>query len=228
MPCDGRMYADQVEGLKDLVSTSVQVLAYATFAESAESLLASTDGAFILAGTAYGGCLAMEVLARAPDRVRLPRRRGVSAARRLLIVALHDNHLTKEAIRVRAKKRPRPPPPYWQADRRYSAIEKRAGRRCGDLVVRSTRGLAPRMKRIAQIATIVQMLRITVKALISVFRSSTLRLVLSGLTANQCVVGCSVPLSNSSSIRHVVSASCFSSDTRATSAPTVSPRATAW
>lgn len=165
----------------------------------------------------------MEATAR---RVRLPRRRGVSAAWRLLIVALHDNHLTKEAIRVRSKKRPRPPP-YWQADRRYSAIEKRAGRRCGDLVVRSTRGLAPRMKRIAQIATIVQMLRITVKALISVFGSSTLRLVLSGLTASQCVVGWSVPLSNSSSIRHVASASCFSSDTRATSAPTVSPRATA-
>ena len=70
MPCDGRMYADQVEGLKDLASTSVRVLEYPTFAESAESLLASTDGAFILAGTAYGGCLAMEVLARAPDRVR--------------------------------------------------------------------------------------------------------------------------------------------------------------
>ena len=70
MPCDGRMYADQVEGLKNLVSTSVQVLAHATFAESAESLLASTSDTFILAGTAYGGCLAMEVLARAPDRVR--------------------------------------------------------------------------------------------------------------------------------------------------------------
>ncbi|MFL9959217.1 alpha/beta hydrolase [Paraburkholderia nemoris] len=70
MPCDGRMYADQVEGLKDLASPSVQVLAHATFAESADRLLNSTTGTFILAGTAYGGCLAMEVLARAPDRVR--------------------------------------------------------------------------------------------------------------------------------------------------------------
>ncbi|EEA01246.1 alpha/beta hydrolase fold [Burkholderia sp. H160] len=70
MPCDGRMYANQVEGLKDIVSPSVRVLAHATFADSADSLLASTDGDFILAGTAYGGCLAMEVLARAPDRVR--------------------------------------------------------------------------------------------------------------------------------------------------------------
>jgi len=39
MLCDERMYADQVKGLKDLVSISVQVLAHATFAESAESLL---------------------------------------------------------------------------------------------------------------------------------------------------------------------------------------------
>lgn len=70
MPCDGRMYADQIEALKDLASPTVKILAQPTFAESAEELLASTSDAFILAGTAYGGCLAMEVLARAPDRVR--------------------------------------------------------------------------------------------------------------------------------------------------------------
>ncbi|MEM5316535.1 alpha/beta hydrolase [Paraburkholderia sp. JHI869] len=70
MPCDGRMYANQVEGLKDLVSPSVSVLAESTFAESADKLLAAIVGDFILAGTAYGGCLAMEVLARAPERVR--------------------------------------------------------------------------------------------------------------------------------------------------------------
>ncbi|MCA8101586.1 alpha/beta fold hydrolase [Burkholderia contaminans] len=70
MPCDGRMYADQIEALKDLASPTVKILAHATFAESAEKLLTSTSGAFILVGTAYGGCLAMEVLARAPERVR--------------------------------------------------------------------------------------------------------------------------------------------------------------
>lgn len=70
MPCDARMYADQVDALKDLVSPTVKILAQPTFAESAEQILASTSSAFILAGTAYGGCLAMEVLARAPDRVR--------------------------------------------------------------------------------------------------------------------------------------------------------------
>jgi len=70
MPCDGRLYADQIDGLKDLVSPSVHVLARKTFADSADALLASTSGSFVLAGTAYGGCLAMEVLARAPERVR--------------------------------------------------------------------------------------------------------------------------------------------------------------
>jgi pimeloyl-ACP methyl ester carboxylesterase len=70
MPCDGRMYAEQVEALAGLVALTVRLLTHATFADSAKSLLSSVDGAFILAGTAYGGCLAMEVLARAPDRIR--------------------------------------------------------------------------------------------------------------------------------------------------------------
>ncbi|WP_423372379.1 alpha/beta fold hydrolase [Burkholderia sp. LMG 32019] len=70
MPCDERMYAHQIERLSDLVAPSVRVLGYPTFADSAESLLASVDGPFIIAGTAYGGCLAMEVLARAPERIR--------------------------------------------------------------------------------------------------------------------------------------------------------------
>jgi pimeloyl-ACP methyl ester carboxylesterase len=70
MPCDGRLYADQIDGLKDLVSHSVHVLARKTFADSADALLASISGSFVLAGTAYGGCLAMEILARAPERVR--------------------------------------------------------------------------------------------------------------------------------------------------------------
>lgn len=70
MPCDGRMYAKQIQGLADLVIPTVRILAHATFADSAKSLLASVDGPFILAGTAYGGCLAMELLARAPERIR--------------------------------------------------------------------------------------------------------------------------------------------------------------
>ncbi|CAB3744347.1 alpha/beta fold hydrolase [Paraburkholderia rhynchosiae] len=70
MPCDGRLYADQIDRLQDLISPSVHVLDRNTFADSADALLASTSGSLILAGTAYGGSLAMEVLARAPERVR--------------------------------------------------------------------------------------------------------------------------------------------------------------
>src|SRR4051794_20673295 len=70
MRCDGRLYAHRIDGLKDLVSPSEHVLDRKTFGDSADALLASTSGSFILAGTAYGGCLAMEVLARAPERVR--------------------------------------------------------------------------------------------------------------------------------------------------------------
>ncbi|MGI4859108.1 MAG: alpha/beta fold hydrolase, partial [Janthinobacterium lividum] len=69
MPCDGRMYAHQIACLRDLVSPAVQVLDRVTLADSADALLASVSGPFLLAGTAYGGCLAMEVLARAPERV---------------------------------------------------------------------------------------------------------------------------------------------------------------
>lgn len=70
MPCDARMYAAQVDGLRDLVLPSVHVLSYPTFAESAGHLLSVLEGPFILAGTAYGGGLALEVLATMPDRVR--------------------------------------------------------------------------------------------------------------------------------------------------------------
>lgn len=70
MPRDGRMYADQLEGSNDLVSPSVRGLACPTFAESAKSVLDSIDGPLIIAGTAYGGCLAMEVLACAPELIR--------------------------------------------------------------------------------------------------------------------------------------------------------------
>ena len=69
MPCDERLYRAQLEGLSDIVDPEVKILAQESFAASAELLLSQVKGRFIVAGTAYGGCLAMEVLARAPDRV---------------------------------------------------------------------------------------------------------------------------------------------------------------
>ncbi|MFJ1259604.1 alpha/beta fold hydrolase [Cupriavidus sp. CuC1] len=69
MPCDARLYRAQIEGLSDIVDPEVKVLAEESFAASADLLLSQVKGRFIVAGTAYGGCLAIEVLARAPDRV---------------------------------------------------------------------------------------------------------------------------------------------------------------
>lgn len=69
MPCDERMYATQVAGLSDLADCQVMVLSAPSFAANAESLLAAVDGRFVLVGTAYGGCLAIETAIRAPERV---------------------------------------------------------------------------------------------------------------------------------------------------------------
>ena len=126
--------------------------------------------------------------------------------------------------------------PYRRKD--YSAIEKRDDRVCFALLGRSTRGLAPRMNSTAHNATMAQMQRITVKTFISSssLSRSALRLVRLlplcsvrpvARAAGQCVVCCVSPSNRSSSISRVVSASCFSSDTRASSALTASPRATA-
>ncbi|NUA30261.1 alpha/beta fold hydrolase, partial [Cupriavidus basilensis] len=69
MPCDERLYRAQVDDLSDIVEPRVKVLAEESFAASAELLLSQVQGRFIVAGTAYGGCLAIEIAARAPDRV---------------------------------------------------------------------------------------------------------------------------------------------------------------
>ncbi len=69
MPCDARLYQAQIDALSDVVDPMAAVLAEASFAASAERLLSQVRGRFLLAGTAYGGCLAMEICAKAPDRV---------------------------------------------------------------------------------------------------------------------------------------------------------------
>ncbi|AVA38191.1 alpha/beta fold hydrolase [Cupriavidus metallidurans] len=69
MPCDERMYAAQVSGLSDLTECRVMVVDAQSFDAGAEHLLTSIHGRFIIAGTAYGGCLAIETAIRAPERV---------------------------------------------------------------------------------------------------------------------------------------------------------------
>lgn len=69
MPCDGRMYQAQMTALSDLVTPQVMILAEDSVAKSAKRVLNSLDGKFVLAGTAYGGCLALEIAVRAPTRI---------------------------------------------------------------------------------------------------------------------------------------------------------------
>ena len=58
---------------------------------------------------------------------------------------------------------------------RHSTSEVlRIGWRCADIVVRARRGLAPRMKRTAQVPTVAQMPMITVKALMPVSQIQTI------------------------------------------------------
>ncbi|HSD37089.1 MAG TPA: alpha/beta fold hydrolase [Rhodocyclaceae bacterium] len=69
--CDARMWAPQVRGLADVVSTSVSDL---SLAHSMEALAASVlDKApaekFALAGLSMGGYVAFEIMRQAPERV---------------------------------------------------------------------------------------------------------------------------------------------------------------
>jgi len=69
LPCDAGFYAAQIEALSDLVDPRVLVLEEESLAASAAAILAAAPPRFLLAGTAYGGCLALEVAVRAPERV---------------------------------------------------------------------------------------------------------------------------------------------------------------
>jgi pimeloyl-ACP methyl ester carboxylesterase len=69
MPCDERMYQAMLNHLADIIDPTVSVLAEPTFSDSARLLLSCAPDRFVLAGTAYGGCLALEVLSVAPERI---------------------------------------------------------------------------------------------------------------------------------------------------------------
>jgi pimeloyl-ACP methyl ester carboxylesterase len=69
MPCDGDLYAAQIEACADLVDAQVMILDASDMAANAARLLASAPPRFLLAGTAFGGALALEVAATAPERI---------------------------------------------------------------------------------------------------------------------------------------------------------------
>jgi pimeloyl-ACP methyl ester carboxylesterase len=66
---DDELYHPQIEGLRDLVEPVAPTVAAPTMAEAATAVLRQAPPRFLLAGTSYGGSLALEVVARAPSRV---------------------------------------------------------------------------------------------------------------------------------------------------------------
>jgi pimeloyl-ACP methyl ester carboxylesterase len=69
MLCDDDLYTLQTESLRDLVEARPLVVAAADMTEAVARVLQHAPPRFVLAGTSYGGSLALEVALAAPDRV---------------------------------------------------------------------------------------------------------------------------------------------------------------
>jgi len=69
MLCDEELYQPQMQGLRDLVRPVAMTVAEQTMAEATATVLRQTPPRFVLAGTSYGGSLALDVVAKAPSRV---------------------------------------------------------------------------------------------------------------------------------------------------------------
>ena len=69
MPCGEGFYAAQQAALADLVDCRVMVMDRPSLGESAAAVLAAAPPRFLLAGTAYGGSLAVEIALTAPERI---------------------------------------------------------------------------------------------------------------------------------------------------------------
>src|SRR5882724_5811311 len=69
MLCNDELYHSQTEALRDLVEPMVLTVAEATIADAATTVLRQAPPHFLLAGTSYGGSLALEVITREPSRV---------------------------------------------------------------------------------------------------------------------------------------------------------------
>jgi pimeloyl-ACP methyl ester carboxylesterase len=93
MMCDARVFAPQIGALSSVCSLHVpRPMALASMAEQAEAVLAEAPPYFALAGLSMGGILAMEIVARAPDRV--------------LRLALMDTNPLAEAPEIQARRGP--------------------------------------------------------------------------------------------------------------------------
>ena len=69
MLCDERLYRSQAAALRDLVEPLPLIVAEADLALAVDVVLREAPTRFVLAGTSYGGNLALEVARAAPARV---------------------------------------------------------------------------------------------------------------------------------------------------------------
>jgi pimeloyl-ACP methyl ester carboxylesterase len=69
LPCGAEFYAAQTTALADLIDPTVMVREDTSMAEAATAVLAAAPPRFLLAGTAHGGCLAVEIAVTAPERI---------------------------------------------------------------------------------------------------------------------------------------------------------------
>jgi pimeloyl-ACP methyl ester carboxylesterase len=69
MLCNEDLYRPQIEGLRDLVEPVTLTVAAASMTDAVKEVLQQAPPRFLLAGTSYGGSLALEVVAQAPARV---------------------------------------------------------------------------------------------------------------------------------------------------------------
>lgn len=67
--CDGALYEDVIAALGDSVQAHVMMSPKPDMADSVASILANAPDTFVLAGTSYGGNLALRVALAAPERV---------------------------------------------------------------------------------------------------------------------------------------------------------------
>src|SRR4051794_16236381 len=66
---DQAMYQAVIEELAGIIDAQVMVLAEPTMQQNVATLLAQAPPTFVLAGTSYGGSVALEVALAAPERV---------------------------------------------------------------------------------------------------------------------------------------------------------------
>jgi pimeloyl-ACP methyl ester carboxylesterase len=69
--CDARLWADQVDGLEKLARVTIPDLSVGeSIRAMADAVLAQAPSQFALAGFSMGGLVALEIVARVPERVR--------------------------------------------------------------------------------------------------------------------------------------------------------------